>query len=384
MPEPGPSVLHLLKGLGPGGAERLTVTQVTGGRTGGGRSVRYAVGYLLAHKNHLVAELDAAGVPTRCLHARATIRAGWVWRLRRWLRSEPVDIVHVHSPIVAAATRLVSRTLPRSVRPIVIGTEHNRWPRHHRLTRLANRCTIGLQHTTLAVSSDVRDSVARRHRPAVHVVIHGVELERVRATADRSGARAELGVADREVLVVCVANLRREKALNVLVQAAVRARAVEPRLRYALVGQGPLAEELATEVQHLGIDDWFSLLGYRPDATRVVSGADIFTLTSRHEGLPVVVMEALALGLPVVATAAGGVPEAVGDAGLITPVDDIDAIADAHVALARSSDRRAELAARATDRAAMFSADRARDEIEQIYAAALSSRSEVRRPSSQS
>ena len=123
-----PRVRHALKGLGPGGAERLVVAQAS----------RHAatddVVYLLPGKRHLVPLLDAAGVAHECLRAPSTARIGWLWRLRRGLIDRPVDIVHAHSPVVAAAARLLVHTVPRRIRPVVVSTEHNRWPRHHRLT----------------------------------------------------------------------------------------------------------------------------------------------------------------------------------------------------------------------------------------------------------
>jgi glycosyltransferase involved in cell wall biosynthesis len=381
-------VRHLVKGLGPGGAERLVVTQVTASRrsplvgpteavgadrTEGpdARAVEYDVAYLLAHKNHLVPELEARDVTTRCLEATGAWSVGWIVRLRRLLAADPVDIVHVHSPVLASVTRLLVRSMPRRHRPVVIGTEHNRWPRHHRLTRWVNRATIGWQDVTIAVSDDVRTTMSRRAAARAVVVEHGVDLERVRASADREGVRAELGVADEDILIVCIANLRREKALEVLLAAAAEAVGDEPRLRYVLVGQGPLAAALNRQSAASPARDRVDLLGYRADSTRILSGADIFTLSSRHEGLPVAIMEALALGVPVVATAAGGIPDAIGAGGITVPVDDHEALATTHVELARDDTHRHRLAEAAADEGDRFSADRATEAIEQIYVTAL-------------
>lgn len=375
-------VRHLLKGLGPGGAERLVVSQVTSslsdgspadgraagdGNHGNDGAVHYDVAYTLAHKDHLVAELRRHDITTHCLLATGTLRPGWIRRLRRLLREDPVDIVHVHSPVVAAATRLVVRTMSRHHRPLVVGTEHNRWPRHHRLTRWANRVTIGWQDVTIAVSEDVRSTMSARAARHTEVVLHGIDLDGVRATADRAGARAELGIADDDILVVCVANLRREKALEVLLEAAIQAQCDEPRLRHVVVGQGPCADRLADLVARSPVASRFALLGYRADATRIISAADIFSLSSRHEGLPVALMEALALGVPVAATAAGGIPEAIGMAGLTVAVDDHRALGAAQVELAEDSALRAELADVATAEAERFSVTRATATLEQIY-----------------
>ncbi len=359
-------VRHIVKGLGPGGAERLIAGHVTSDRSG----TTHDVVHLLAHKNHLVAELEAAGIEVTCLDARRGTRLGWVTRLRRLLHTDPTTIVHVHSPAVAAVTRLVVQTLPRRSRPRLIGTEHNRWPRHHRLTRLANRLTIRLETATIAVSDDVLSTIRGASRGQARTVVHGINLAAVRAAADRESVREELGAQEDDVVVVCVANLRREKALHMLVEAAGLALAEEPHLRYVLVGQGPLADDLDRWVEAADIEERFHVLGYRDDAPRVVSGADLLTLSSRHEGLPVAIMEALALGVPIAATDAGGTADAVGGAGILSPIDDPTALAASHVELARDTATRAAYAKQAEMEAERFSIERAIEEINEIYAEA--------------
>lgn len=364
-------VLHLLKGLGPGGAEQLVLAQAT---TRAPTPTSHHVAYLLPHKDHLVDALRAGGATTVCLESPSAARIGWIRRLRRLLRDERFDVLHVHSPALASVARLLVRTLPRAERPALVGTEHNRWPRHHRLTRLANRTTIRLEDATIAVSADVAATVRGARTGQVRVIEHGISVAAVQGQADRDGVRAELGVEPDDVVVVCVANLRREKALDVLVDAAALALAAEPALRYVLVGQGPLADEVDRWIAEAGVGNRFRALGYRDDAPRILSGGDIFTLSSTHEGLPVAMMEAMAVGLPVAATAAGGVPGGAADAGRITPIGDAAALAEAHVALARDGDDRARLADAARRRAEHFSVERAVAEIDALYAEASAGR----------
>ncbi|MEQ8840687.1 MAG: glycosyltransferase [Acidimicrobiales bacterium] len=369
MSRPDPTrlrVRHLLKGLGPGGAERLVVAQVTAGGP-----VHHDVTFLVPEKQHLVPLLDAAGVAHRCLDAPTAARPGWIASLRSQLTGDPVDVLHVHSPALAAVARVLVRTIPSSRRPKVVSTEHNRWPRHHRLTRFANRATIRFQDATIAVSDDVKATIQGIDPSRVEVIVHGIDLDATRESADRESVRRELGFDATDVVVVCVANLRKEKSLDVLVDAAAIALEREPRLRYVLVGQGPLARDVDDWILHAGIGDRFTALGYRDDATRVLSGGDLFTLSSAHEGLPVAVMEALALGLPVVATAAGGVPAAVGGAGIVAAVGDAAALAAGHLALATDAARRAELARRATVESERFALRRSIAEIEAVYAGAM-------------
>jgi L-malate glycosyltransferase len=377
-------VLWLVKGLGPGGAEQLLVHQArayaraagSGGSDPEGLSFEAA--YLVPWKDHHVAALVDAGVPTTCLDGARAWDLRWTWRLRRRLARDPVDVVHVHSPLVAAFTRLVVRTLPRHTRPALVYTEHNRWPRHQPATRLLNRLTIGLDDADLAVSDDVRASMAPRVRPRVEVLVHGVDLESVRArAAERDDVRAELGVGADEVVVGIVANFRREKAYDVFLAAAALAIAEEPSLRFVSVGQGPLEDEMRSRLAGLGAGDRVRLLGYRDDAVRVMSGFDVFTLTSTHEGLPVSLMDALALGLPVVATAVGGVPQAVTDGveAVLVPPGRPDLLAGAYVALARDPDRRGAMAEAARARSAGFDVTVAAARQADLYRALAASRS---------
>ncbi len=369
-------VLWLVKGLGPGGAEQLLVHQArasartagSGGSDTEGLTVEAA--YLVPWKDHHVAALVDAGVPTTCLDGARTWDLRWAWRLRRRLTVRPVEVVHVHSPYVAGITRLVVRTLPRRRRPALVYTEHNRWPRHVPATRLLNRLTIRLDDHDLAVSDDVRASMPARLRSRVEVLVHGVDLDAVRAmAADRPAVRAELGVGDADVVIGIVANFRREKAYEVFLEAAAAACAEEPSLRFVSVGQGPLEDAVRAELARYRLGERIRLLGYREDAVRVMSGFDVFTLTSTHEGLPVSLMDALALGLPVVATAVGGVPQAVtdGEEAVLVPAGRPELLAAAYVALARDPDRRSRMGAAAAARSARFDVATAAARLTAIY-----------------
>jgi glycosyltransferase involved in cell wall biosynthesis len=140
-------------------------------------------------------------------------------------------------------------------------------------------------------------------------------------------------------------------------------------LAFVSVGQGPLEDQIRGEVTRLGLGDSFRMLGYRPDPLEVLAACDIFTLSSLAEGYPVALMEALALGLPVVATAVGGIPDAVrsGIEGLLVPPSRPDLLGDALLTLAGDAGRRAEMGAAARRRSAMFDIRRTASRIEEVY-----------------
>jgi glycosyltransferase involved in cell wall biosynthesis len=356
-------VLWLIKGLGPGGAERLLVEQAARSDRG---ALEYDVAYLLSWKGHLEPELEALGVAVHCLEARSAADPRWPVRLRRLVHDRDIDVVHIHSPALAGLARPVLRTLRR--RPAIVYTEHNGWPSYRLPTRLANRLTLGLDDVTLAVSDAVRASMGRHGRD-VEVVVHGIDVDRVRAhLADRDTVRAELGVAARETLVVTVANLRTGKGYPDLLTAAHAVIDDGPALRFAAAGQGPQEAELEALHDRLGLGDRFRLLGYVPDAARLIAAADLFVLASVHEGLPVAVMEALALGVPVVATRVGGLPELIepGESGLLVEPGDPDALAEA-IRAAVEPATRARLAAGARRRGATVDAGPAVSRLDRLY-----------------
>ncbi|MGZ6886058.1 MAG: glycosyltransferase [Acidimicrobiia bacterium] len=365
---PGPApcrVLWLVKGLGPGGAENLLVAAA--GRHDR-RAFAISCAYLLPWKSQLVDALAAAGVPSVCLEVRDERDLRWALRLRRLLREHPVDVLHAHSPYPAGIARWVVRSLPRRSRPRLVYTLHNTWTSFARPTRAINGLTMRWDDADLAVSDVVRSTLRPALAARTEVLIHGIDLAAVRAQADRTGARHELGVGATDFVVGTVANLRAQKDYPNLLAAAAVLRDRGCPVRFLTVGQGPLEAEIRAEHARLGLDGVVDLLGERTDAVRVMSACDAFVLASSNEGLPVAIMEALALGLPVVATDVGGLREAV-DAcdGILVPARDPEALADAIAALRADPARRAELAEGAAARAEEFAVQRTVDRLEAIY-----------------
>jgi glycosyltransferase involved in cell wall biosynthesis len=337
-------VLALVKGLGPGGAEQLLVAAAT---VRDREAFRYEVDYLLPWKDALVDDLEGLGVPTRCLGVRDERDLRWAWRLRTRLQREPVDVLHAHSPYPAGIARLVVRTLPHRLRPKLVYTVHNTFQSFATPTRVLNGLTYPLDDADIAVSVEVHETVWRRLQDRTEIVVHGVLLEQVRSElATREETRAELGLPPGEVVVGTIANFRRQKDYpNLLATARLLLDRGWPG-RIVAVGQGPMEEEMRALHDRLDLGDRVLLLGRRDDAVRVLAACDVFTMASDNEGLPVALMEALALGLPVAATAVGGIPEAVTDGveGLLVAPKDPEALAGAITAITEDPSRRAAMA----------------------------------------
>ncbi|MDQ1466378.1 MAG: hypothetical protein QOH10_793 [Actinomycetota bacterium] len=362
-------VLWLIKTLGAGGAERLLEQSA---RHRDRARISPAVAYLLAEKSTLVTSLERLGCePVTCLDAGPSWDPRWIPRLRRLLRAGEFDVVHIHSPLVAIGARLAIRSLPHRIRPRIVVTEHNVWASHARSTRWADRLTVGKGEVHLAVSAAVLESMPPALRARSRVVRYGTDAAKIRRDApDRVTTRRSLGVGDEEVLVGTVANLRATKGYPDLLRAAAMISSdVGHDVKFVSIGRGPLLDDLRKLHAQLGLGDRFEFLGFRPDAVQLMSAFDIFCLPSHHEGLPIALMEALALGLPVVATRVGGVEELVtdGSEAVLVPARRPDLLARAILELARDPERRSAMAERSRARGDRLDAPSTVAKIERVY-----------------
>jgi glycosyltransferase involved in cell wall biosynthesis len=253
-------------------------------------------------------------------------------------------------------------------------TEHSLWHKTVTPVRILNRATIGLDKALVAVSPAAHDALPASLRAHATVVIHGVDFSKTDALISReeeirAEVRSELGVAAEEVLVLAVANLRAEKGYDVLLETARILADQDLPIRIAAVGRGPLQVELSERHRALGLRDRFTFLGQRDDVLRLMTGADVFVLASHHEGLPVALMEAMSVGLPVVATAVGGVPQFVAESeeGLLVAPGRPDLLADALVRICSDSELRRRLGEGARRKSTVFDVRSASAKIEDIY-----------------
>ncbi|WP_432560121.1 glycosyltransferase [Granulicoccus sp. GXG6511] len=345
------NVLWLIKGLGPGGAEQLLVSSA---RVADHERFHFEVAFVRADKTQLVPALEESGVTAHRLTAGGNPRL-WPLRLRRLMGR--FDVIHAHSPLLAGVARVLSRTFPRSQRPVLLSTEHNMWSRFERPTRWLNGVTAPLDARRWAVSEEVVRSMWPSRAKGAEVLIHGIVQGANPPSADaRQRVRAELGITEDAVVSLTLANLRKQKDYPNLLRAAKKAFAQNPDLVMLAAGQGPLMDEMTALHKELEAGDRFRFLGYRSDISDLLSAADIFTLSSEHEGLPVSIMEAMDAGLPVVATTVGGVPEAVADgvSGILVPPHDHERLASAILKLADDPDLRASMGAEGRSRAPRF------------------------------
>jgi glycosyltransferase involved in cell wall biosynthesis len=364
--------LILIKGLGRGGAEQLVLSAI---RHGDRSRFRYRVAYLLPWKDALVGEIEGMGVPTYCLDGARGV--GWIRRLRSLVRSQGIDVVHAHSPVAAAGARLAVGRMAR-----FLYTEHNVWERYHAATYWANVLTFPRNDRVVAVSDEVRRSIRYPRgigflrMPPVETVHHGAEPAVLERPPSGDRVRAELGIPEDAPLVGTVANLKAHKGLDQLLEAAVEVRRRVPSARFVVVGQGPMETPLRAQAAATGLDGVVTFAGFRTDALRIAAAMDVFVLSSHHEGLSIALVEAMALGRPVVVTRVGGLPEVVDDGqeGLLVPPGDPAALAAGIAALLGDGDLRRRMGEAARRRARGLDVRHAVRRTEELYAELVADR----------
>ncbi|MGC0417661.1 glycosyltransferase [Embleya sp. AB8] len=357
-------VLWLAKGLGRGGAEQLLVNCA---RHLDEERYEVEVAYVLPWKDALVPTLRELGIEVHCLGGGRA----WPVRLRALLRARRYGLIHTHMPVPAVAARVLAGRVP------LVHTEHNMWPRYRRPTRLANAWTYRRNAAVIAVSAAVAESIdrTRLRRGVVPTVIHhGPDLgDAYTGPGARERARQALHLDQEAFTVGTVANFTPKKDQLGLLDAHALVRARDPGAVLVLIGSGPLEATLRERASRADLKGSVVFAGSRGDVPALLPALDVFALSSRQEGLPVSLMEAMTVGLASVVTAVGGMPEIVTDGieGTVVPAGDPAAFAAALLAFAEDPARRRACGEAAHKRSDEFDVAGAQRRIEDVYARVL-------------
>ncbi|MGV9767615.1 glycosyltransferase family 4 protein [Micromonospora tulbaghiae] len=271
-----------------------------------------------------------------------------VTALRRALADTPVDVVHAHglrAGLVAA--------LARPAAPLVV-TWHNAvlaGGLRGAVSRLVERVVARSVRVALGASADLVDRAAALGAADARlapVAAPALPAPRRRRTA----VRAEFGVAADRPLILSVGRLHPQKRYDVLIDAAARWRTRTPAPLVVIAGSGPAYLPLAARISAARAP--VTLLGHRGDVADLLGAADLAVVTSDWEARQLFAQEALRAGVPLVATAVGGLPDLVGDAAVLVPPGDVDAVDAAVRDLLDDPVRRADLGRRGLARAATW------------------------------
>jgi len=297
-------------------------------------------------------------------------------RLARLLRSERFDLLHTHcskAGILGRLAAILARAPERVVHHIHGWSFNATQPPLTRfafetLERVAARPGFVLLACSEATARAGKAAGIGRERD-YRVVHYGIERPPLRRRRDRAAIRRRLRLGPRDVLYLQLSNLKPQKDPLTLARAAVLAGRRLPRAHFWIAGEGPLRGEAESIARAGGLGTRFRVLGWRRDVDDLLAAADVLVLTSRFEGLPLAVLRALCAGVPVIATAVDGTPEAVepGRSGWLIPPQDHAAAARAIEAAYHSRRTRLRMGFHGRTTSAAFAAPVACQALDALY-----------------
>ena len=318
-------VAHVLSSFHTGGQERVALDLATQQHAAGHHVVAVSLGGPPEGPN--ADAFRAAGAQTQTIAKGRGFDVSLPFRLAAFLSKQRVDVVHTHNPHAL----IYGAPAASLVRAVAVHTKHGRNPDAARrlwLRRTVSKLVdayVAVTPTLAALAIEKRECEPAR----VCVIPNGIDAERFRPRAEaRRRIRAELEIPDEAWVVGTVGRLSPEKNQALLVDAMTPL--LDPRRRLVLVGDGPEREPLSLRIAATWRTELVSMTGARSDVENLIAAFDAFALTSRSEGLPLVLLEAMASGIPVVSTAVGGVPDLIehGVTGFLVAAGDRVALTD--------------------------------------------------------
>jgi sugar transferase (PEP-CTERM/EpsH1 system associated) len=317
---------------------------------------------------HLIKE----GFEVISLNRKPGVDFSLIRKLIKILKDRQIDIIHAHqyTPYFYAATAAIL-----SARPKVIFTEHGR----HQPDRIRPKRAIYNQFLNLfsdritGVSNFSKDSLVKYEKlPArkIKVIYNGISLEEFKISLDREAKRKELGIDQDEVVMGMVGRFDPIKNQLMLLRAFSEVLKHISGTKLLLIGDGPLKEKCKKFASELGIGDRVVFLGWRRDVLELLRTLDIFVLSSLTEATSLTLLEAMAAGLPVIATDAGGNPEIIMNdrTGILISLGNYREFAKAMVSLIEDPEKRKRMGEAGIRRIkALFSIDRMLKEYEDLY-----------------
>jgi glycosyltransferase involved in cell wall biosynthesis len=305
----------------------------------------------------LARRLRSSGIPVRTAAWRAGVDPRVLPTIIRELRRRPA-VLHAHDAHALSLAGVCAWLMGAS---LVVTRRVDFLLRHKGFWTRADR--------VIAISRAVADVLVRSgvSRDRITVIHSGISLQGS-GDASRLGIRALLGLAPDARVAANVAALVPHKDHATLISAAKQLEQRHPELHWVVAGEGELRPTLEAQISRLGLDARVHLMGHVANPERLIADADVFVMSSREEGLGTSVLEAMALGIPVASTSAGGLPEMLApDSGLLVPPSDPGALAEAVAQIIENSEVRATLVEQARTTVLRFSDLRMAEEVRSVY-----------------
>lgn len=319
-------VLYLLNYAGKAGTERYVETLV---RYLNHTKVEAHFAY---HEGGLLVErLQELGVPCRRIEMRRRFDFKAAKELAALCKEWKIDLVHCHY-LREHYTALLAKQYNPQIK--VVYTNHFVME-NDALTRMSNRWLDKRQDQIIAVCNKGKEQLIRNgwSGERIQVIFNAVDPAVWEGDRSQSTLRQELGLSEERFVMLCASRFAADKGHKYLIDSVKRLTTMtDVPFTLVLAGDGPLLEASQTQVKELGLEDYVSFIGFRKDIKNLYKGSDLYVNASEHEALSYLIIEAMAAGLPVIATDMGGNRDIVNDkagCGLLVKYDDAVSMSDA-------------------------------------------------------
>lgn len=325
-------VLHLIHTLDIGGAERLVLNLCRLLKKNGRFSPKVCS---LTDGGGLQGEFLNSGIEVFALNKEEGFSLGLPLKVKAIIEKNGIDILHTHNTgpwIYGAIVKMISKVK-------LVHTEHSNIEDSDKLLLLAEKVIAFFTDAVICDSQNVADFMIRKQKMTpskIQVILNGIDLRLFRQSIKRVEITSELGLNGKFV-IGNVARLVQVKDHETLINAFEKVRKEVPHAVLILIGDGSLRTDLERIIAHKGLTDCVLITGFKNDVTDYLSVMDIFVLSSLSEGLSLSLLEAMAAGKPVVATAVGGNTEVVVDrkTGFLVPPKNPHELANAILRIAK-------------------------------------------------
>jgi glycosyltransferase involved in cell wall biosynthesis len=314
-------IVQLVEDLELGGLERVATDLALAQQRAGHQLLVYC----LHGAGRLAPGLEAAGIPVAPFSKARGFSMNTILAMGKRLRADRVDVIHGHNPGVHHYAALAARLAGV---PVCVNTRHSAvtskgLPYQDRYFRWMKPLTAQV----VFVCDFVRQGLEKKlgYPPEkCSVILNGIPLAEFLAHPASPGSRRP------RIRFGTIARMVPAKAHSVLIDAFARVRRTAPDAELSIYGYGPLEDEIRSQIDRLGLEASIHLEGRTADSAAALSDLDVFVLSSVTEGLPLVILEAMATGLPIVSTNVGGIPEVLpSESAWLCPPGDPEALAAA-------------------------------------------------------
>ncbi|SHG57493.1 Glycosyltransferase involved in cell wall bisynthesis [Chryseolinea serpens] len=302
-------ILHIIKSLGRGGAEMLLPETL---KLHDKTQFEFHYIYFLPWKDQMVESIRQQGAKVTCFKANNNLQLMTKARqVARYVKENKIQVIHAHLPWAGILARRVAKmcSIP------VLYTEHNKQERYHWGTRTMNLLTMNALNTVIAVSADVAESI-QKHKPnlkiPVRTILNGVNTSHFRRDqVSSTEIRDALNIPAKAPVIGTIAVFRFQKRLDVWMEMAAEILRKFPETHFIVVGDGPLKNELMAKRDSLGLATRLHMPGLKTEVRPYLAAFDLYMMSSVFEGLPIALLEAMAMECPIVTTDAGGIREVI-------------------------------------------------------------------------